>query len=365
MIVQKKELVKCLQMAMPGIESGSAVLQGADCFVFYDGKIFTYNDSISVTVPISSEGLLEEGIEGCVKAEEFFKTVSKLPGDEIKFSVTEKNTWLLKCGKAKLEMTLLDFDYAARLKNIAPKENKWVDLTEDFISGVSICKMAANKTQLSGVYIEGHDIISTDGNQMNFYMLKDIELPKFWISDSSASELIKLNKLVAVQLQDTWVHFKAEDGTLFSIKTLQTSGFPYEKIKTIIDTSDTKKAILHAKFPKEMFSAIDRAVSFSMNISECLAVRLGISKEKIVVSSERNTGKYNEKVSWEEEISEDFEPFTVYVDAQMMQFMAQRTVEFYLIKGPVRNGKSLPRLLFVTESSKHLLATLDAAVSEE
>lgn len=365
MLVQKKELVKCLQMAMPGIESGSAVLQGADCFVFYDGKIFTYNDSISVTVPISSEGLLEEGVEGCVKAEEFFKTVSKLPGDEIKFSVTEKGTWLLKCGKAKLEMTLLDFDYKTRLKNIAPKEDDWINLSDDFISGVSVCKMAANKTQLSGVYIEGRDIVSTDGNQMNCYTFKNLELPKVWISDSSAAELIKLNKLVAVQVQDTWVHFKSEDGTLFSIKTLQAAGFPYEKIKSIIDTSDIKKAILHAKFPKEMFSSIDRAVSFSMNISECSAVRLVISKEKIIVSSERNTGKYNEKVSWEEEINQDFEPFTVYVDAQMMQFMAQRTVEFYLLKGPVKNGKSLPRLLFVTDSSKHLLATLDAPVDEE
>ena len=67
----------------------------------------------------------------------------------------------------------------------------------------------------------------------------------------------------------------------------------------------------------------------------------------------------------DEEIAEDFEPFIVYVDAQMMQFMAQRTVEFYLLKGPVCNGKSLPRLLFVTESSKHLVATLDAATNEE
>lgn len=365
MLVQKKELVKCLQMAMPGIESGSAVLQGADCFVFYDGKIFTYNDSISVTVPISSEGLLEEGVEGCVKADEFFKVVSKLPGDDIKFSVTEKNTWLLKCGEAKLEMNLLNFDYEARLKTISPKDDKWIDLTEDFISGMSVCRMSGNKTQVSGVYVEGSNVVSTDGNQINLYTFKGIKLPKFWISDSSVGELIKLNKLTAVQIQDTWVHFKAEDGTLFSIKTLQASVFPYEKIKSIMDTSDIKKAILHAKFPKEVFSAIDRAVSFSMEISEYSAVRLEMSKDKIVVSSERSTGKYNEKIAWEEQFEDDFEPFTVYVDAQKMQYMAQRTVEFYLLEGPVRNGKSLPRLLFVTDSSKHLLATLNATSNEE
>lgn len=63
MVIQKKELLDSLKACMPGIETGSAVLQGADSFVFHDGKIFTYNDSISVTVPIKNDGLLEEGLE--------------------------------------------------------------------------------------------------------------------------------------------------------------------------------------------------------------------------------------------------------------------------------------------------------------
>lgn len=365
MIIQKKELVESLKMCMPGIETGSATLQGADSFVFHNGKIFSYNDTISVTVPINQEGLLEEGIEGCVKAEEFFKIVSKFPSDEIKFTVTEDGTWLLKCGKAKAEMALLNFDFETRLKNIAPDEDKWTDLKEEFAFGVGCCKMAVNKTPLSGVYFSGKDIISTDGNQMNCYVMTETELPKFWISDNAAGELLKLKKLIAMQIQDAWVHFKAEDGTIFSIKTLQAETYPYERIKSVIDTSDPEKATLHAKFPKDLFDAIDRAVSFSIDISEHSAVRLVISKEKIEVSSERSAGKYNEKVSWDEEIKEEFEPFTVYVDAQMMEFVAQRTVEFYLLKGPVRNGKTLPRMLFVTDASKHLLATLDANSEDE
>lgn len=365
MIIQKKELLENLRIAMPGIETGSATSQGGDLFVFYDGKIFTYNDSISVTVPIQSEGLLEEGIEGCVRAEEFFKVISKFPSDEIKFSVTENKTWLLKCGKAKAEMTLLDFDYSSRVKNIAPEDDSWCNLDDDFVTGIGSCKMSGNKTELAGVYVEDDSVVSTDGNQMNYYKLKETKLPKFWISDNSVNELLKLKKLVAMQVQGTWVHFKSEDGILFSVKTLQAESFPYNQVKTIIDTSDASKAILHAKFPKELFNAIDRAVSFSMDISEHSAIRLLISKEKLEVSSERSAGKYNEKVAWDEEIKTDFEPFTVYVDAQMMQFVSQRTVEFYLLKGPVRNGKSLPRLLFVTDASKHLLATLDARKDEE
>lgn len=354
MTIQRKELLESLKQCMPGIETGSAVLQGADSFVFHDGKISTYNDSISVTVPIKSNDLLEQNLEGCVKAEEFFKIISKFASDEIQFTVVENGTWILKCGKAKAEMALLNFDYKTRLNNIAPEEDNWIELKDDFVAGVESCKMSTNKTQLAGIYFEGKDIISTDGNQANCYLLKDTEIPKFWISDNSIGELLKMKKLVAMQVQNTWVHFKDDEGTLFSIKTLNTDSYPYEKIKKIIDTSNPEKAQIHAKFPKDLFSAIDRAVSFSMTISEVQAVRIVISNEKIEVSAERSAGKYNEKVAWEEKPENNFEPITIYVDALVMQFIAQKTSEFYLLQ-----GSYTPRLLFVTDSSKHLICTLN------
>ena len=356
MIIQKKDLIDRLRMCMPGIETGSAVLQGADCFVFHNKNIFTYNDTISVKVPMVQD---EESLEGCVKAEEFYNLIQKLPSDEIKLTVTEEGVWLLKCGKARAEITLLDFDFETRLNNIKPKD-EWIDLDEDFVCGIGSCKMVANKSPISGIYISGKDIISSDGNQINHYFMKKTELPKFWMSDKSATELLKIKNFTGMQIQGAWAHFKSEDGTVFSTKTLQAETYPADKIKNIIDTSDVSKAILHTKFPADMFNAIDRAVSFSINISELSAVRLTISKEKIEVSSERNSGKYSEKVAWEDEIKGEFEPFVVYVDAVMMEFVSQKSVEFYLLKGPIRNNKCIPRLLFVTESSKHLLGTLDA-----
>ena len=361
MVIQKKELLEILKASMPGVENGSAVLEGSDTFAFHDGKVFTYNDSISVMIPIKNDSLLEEKLEGCVKAEEFFKVVNKLPADEIKFTVTDKNTWLLKCGKARLEMSLLDFNFEARLKNVEPDENLWVEINDSLLDGVSCCRMSSNKSQLAGVYFEGDEIISTDGNQMNCYKLKDFKLPKFWISDNSVAELLKLKKLIAMQVNKTWCHFKAEDGTIFSIKTLQADKYPADKLLNILNSTNIEKSILHSKFPKGMFEAIDRAVAFSIEISEHLAVRLSISKEKIEISAERSSGKYNEKVSWDEEIKTDFEPLDIYVDANMISFISQRTPEFYLIAGPMVNGKCLPRLLFVTEVSRHLICTLNGS----
>jgi hypothetical protein len=39
MTISRKVLLDSLKKAMPGIESGNAVLQGADAFVFHGGKM--------------------------------------------------------------------------------------------------------------------------------------------------------------------------------------------------------------------------------------------------------------------------------------------------------------------------------------
>lgn len=358
MTISRKELLESLKRAMPAIETGTPTLQGADAFVFHDGKIFSYNDSIAVFVPLAITGLVDENVEGAVHADEFFKVISKFSGDEINFAVTENNTWILKCGKAKAEMTLMDFDFTARLQGVTPNEDLWVKISDEFVNGLGICKMAVNKTPLAGIYIKDKTIVSTDGYQINKFEMKETELPTFWISDNSVTELLKLKGLVEMQLQGTWAHFKSSDGAVFSIKTLQAEKFPFDKIVKLLDTSKPKDDDFHASFPMELFEVIDRANSFAIDISEHSAVRLVISSQGIEVSAERSSGKYSEKVAWTEgELKTEIEPMTVYVDATMMSFMGKRSLEFYLQKFTSRSGKAIPRLLFVSDSSIHLMTT--------
>ena len=357
MTISRKELLDSLKRAMPAIETGTPTLQGADAFVFHDGKIFSYNDSIAVYIPLAITGLVDEGIEGSVHADEFFKVISKFSADEINFAVTGNNTWMLKCGKAKVEVTLMDFDFTTRLQGVTPDENSWVKISDEFVNGIGACKMAVNKTPLAGIYISGKNVVSTDGYQINKFEMKDTDLPTLWISDNSANELLKLSGLVEMQLQGTWAHFKSSDGTVFSIKTLQAEKFPFDRVVSLLDTSKPKEDDFHAMFPMELFGAIDRANSFAIDLSEHSVVRLVISSQHIEVSSERASGKYLEKVSWGQELKEAVEPMTVYVDATMMSFMSKRSLEFYLKKMKSNSGKIIPRLLFVSDSSCHLMTT--------
>lgn len=358
MTISRKVILDSLKKAMPGIETGNAVLQGADAFIFHDGKIFTYNDSIAVSIPLEIDGLVDEGIEGAVHADEFFKILSKFSADEINFVVTENGSWLLKCGKAKVEMTLMSFDFTERLEGVTPdsEPGSWIELSDDFIDAIGSCKMLNNKTPMSGIYFNGKDVISTDGFQVNHCIIKS-ELPKFWISDNSANELLKFTNIKFIQQQGSWIHFKTEDESIFSIKTLDAEKFPVEKLMKLMDTSKPKKDDLNATFPEELFEAIDRADAFAMDISDHSAIRLVLSPDKIEVSSERSSGKYAEKVSWGEGFEGNFEPITLYVDPTMMSFISKRSLKFYLSKVTSKSGKIIPRFMFVSENSQHLMTT--------
>ena len=358
MNVRRTELLKALKQCLPGIENGKSVLEGVDLFVFSKGFVYSYNDIISVSVPVKSEGLLNEGIEGAVRAEEFHGIINKLNGDLIEF-IVENDKWILKSGKAKVELTLMAGDFSERFETIAPDKNKWSEISPEFTQGLGVCKMSNNRSNISGLYITSTDITSSDGFQINQFRYKGAGFEDFWISDDSAGELLKVGILTHIQLKDTWAHFKTVNNTVFSVKTLQAGQWPYEVIQGILEGHKKTKTSVSATFPKELFDAIDRASSFYLDISDSRAVRLSISSKRILVSAERIAGKFEEKVAWGEE-PPAFASFELYVDISMILFAARRSMSFYIHE----IEDNLPRMIFTTDNSIHLMASLSIDTEE-
>lgn len=354
MTIQKSKLLKKLGLCMSGIEKGNPILQGADSFIFYKDRIFAYNDMISVSVPIENTEMISENLEGAVRAEEFFKIINKMPNEEIQFEANEKS-WILKSGKARAELALIEFDYEKRLNEIQIDDN-WIDLDDDFLTGLNICKMAKNNTPLSGIFVKDKYIMSTDGYQINRFEMKDCSLPEFWISDKSMAELLKFSKLNKFQKNPTsnWVHFKSENDVAFSLKTLMTSKFPFDRCGSLLDGVDLT-ALIKGKFPAGIREVVERASVFNIRLEDHLAIKLVIGKDGIEVASENAIGNYSEKIAWEDG-EKDFEEMVVYVDADMIMSASNKTLEFYLQK--LENKP--PRLYFKTDSSIHLMSTLTA-----
>jgi len=92
MKIKKAELQKALELVKPGL-AGKELIEQSTSFAFMGNRVVTYNDEISMSVPLV-EGF---NLTGAVKAEELYKLLTKLKGDEITLELTE-NEIQITCG---------------------------------------------------------------------------------------------------------------------------------------------------------------------------------------------------------------------------------------------------------------------------
>jgi hypothetical protein len=352
MKIKRKELLEALKKCMPGIEAGNAILEGADTFVFSEGWIHSYNDSISISVPIDMEDVLE----GAVRGKEFFNILSKLPENELKFHAGEKG-WTIRSGAAKIQMSLMENLLNARIQGLHLGKAKWKDLPDNFSEAMNCCKIACNRSPLSGIMVSENHMTSTDNIRLNWFEF-DVEMDPFWISDKAAGELMKFPDIKRYAASDSWIHFQADNGACFSCKRLMEGKYPIITSKKIMESHKQLDEDLSNELPKGLFPAIERAATLSMDIGEHDAIRLTIYPDHLFCYSERSSGKYEEKLKWEEKFSDDFDPVEFHVDPSMIQYALKRSPKFFL-KQITKDEKTITRLIFFNDHFKHLLTTID------
>ena len=358
MEIKRKELLAVLQKCMPGVETGNALLEGADTFIFNGGRVYTYNDHISVAVPFQPEVPAElvdaePELSGAVKAKEFFALINKLSGDVIKFAQGD-GVWVIKAAGAKAELTLLGEGVMDRIKDLATSA-EWLPLPDNFLEGLSQCRFNANRSALSGIVVRAGVMVSTDEMRINYFKLA-APIGPFWIAQPAANELGGIRGLKDYALTDAWAHFRAEDGLVFSCKRLAHDKFPFEKIEALVSAHEKAAGDMTSTLPKDLVPAVERAAALAMDIDSHDTVRLTFTPEYIEVYSQRSTGKYSEKVAWETPPEGTAPPTALYVDHSMVSYGLKRSTSFY-IKHSEKSGKAVNRLVFVGDNIKHLMST--------
>lgn len=347
-----KALLTALQRCLPGVDTGKTVLEGADTFVFREGKIFTYNDSISVSVPFDSD------LSGAVKAKEFYNLLSKFSAESVKIVAISETVWKVKAGSAVAEFTLLD---STTLDSVvkALTVDTWKKLPKNFLDGLSLCKFSCNRSSLAGIFVKDSSMLSTDEMRINRFEL-DKKMESFWINDSAASELMKLTDLTEYSLTDAWAHFRSEAGTVFSCKRLHDEKFPAVKLLSVIKDHEQSKEDITNELPAKLVDAIERASALAMDVDSYSAVRLTFSPQCLEIYSQRTSGKYSEKIPWDKKFASDFEPVVVYVDSAMVAYGLKRSRAFYIKTVRQKRGE-MTRLIFTGAGIVHIVTTLAKA----
>lgn len=330
MTINRNEFLQALNQALPGIETGTTILEGADAFIFDEEGLHSYNDNISIFVPFVLKDKKNKNICGAVKAQDFYNLISKLSGDTFTLFPKEK-VWVIKSGNARAELTLLENAINEHIHAMVPKQLKWQILADNFIDGIGTCLFSNNKSILAGVHVENNTITSTDEIRISQYNALDKFInSSFWITDGAVHELIKLDHPKQWALSKSWVHFLTEHGTIFSCKQLSCNNYPIAKINTVVQNNAQDPNDIEGTLPKTLLAAINRAAALSKNIESFDTVQLTFSPTGIEVFTQRNSGNYTEVVQWDKPIKKQFDPISIIVDYSMMEAGMKYSPTFYL-----------------------------------
>ena len=290
MIIQRKKFLEILSDSMVGVGKQN------DFFVFHNGNLISRKDNLTVSIPIKD--VVDEVLEGCVKASELFSIFQKLKTDEVKIS-TSDNSWIFKSGKAKFEFVLLNIDVNFYNLCFDFENDDWLEIPENFFNNLKLCSMPSNNSKFPYVYIDSDRIISTDGHSLNKCDFSFSGINSFLLSEKIISDLFKFKNINKIKIKDNLILFKTIDDKIISINNINNINcFPITAIdKLFCRWNEVGASLAKLELPEELVFAVERASKLSYELFE-KCIKLSFSCENIKVYSERSTGKYTEIVDW-------------------------------------------------------------------
>jgi len=327
MEVNRKELLEVLDKVRPGVDT-KGVMESMSYFLFSGTDIVTCNYKISIHHPFETYFSL------LVKANDLYKLLSKLSSDFVTL-IAEDTKLIIKNKTVKAELpTIQDNNLSERIEFIHKSlENaKWKQLPENFCDGISICVPFASTQEyeqtLSCVYVNGNACVSSDNKRIAYVALKN-PVDSMFITASEIKKLV-VTQPVEYTISDNLLHFKNENGCIFSIQKIN-GGFP--DIQSFLDFEGTK-----INLPQDILEGIDIASILADYDNPSVSIK--VSENTIFISTESESGT----VKYKSETDYDGDDISFKINPLFLKQMIEQTKQ---------NNRSLPQII-VNETAARL-----------
>jgi DNA polymerase III sliding clamp (beta) subunit (PCNA family) len=339
MKVNRKELVRILDAVQPGIAKKEIVEQSTH-YVFAQNEIATFSDAIMVTHPYECE------LEFSVKAEDFYKILTKIEDEEVELTLV-KDTLNIKAKKTKAGLSTIVGETAMvthlieHLREAMGAKKFWKALPKDFTTGVHLCSFSASKDLTTGVKaccaVKGNMIYTTDNIRASMYEMEE-EIPDIMLTSNGINELIRY-RITEYGMSENWAHFKTPDGVTFNCKTMR-GDYPFEPIEMLFGNGCDPIIA----FPAEMTDTVESVIALaSGDVISDKAITISVTKNKITCKAEKERGWVTKTV----DVEYDGEPFTFLINPTFFSQILKQATDF-----AIQNGRGL----FTSEKFQHVLS---------
>jgi DNA polymerase III sliding clamp (beta) subunit (PCNA family) len=283
MKINKSELQAALEKVKPGLAS-KEIIEQATSFAFMGDRVVTYNDEISISHPV--KGL---DVKGAVKAQYLYAFLNKVKKEEIDIE-WEENQVKITAGRAKAGL-VFEAEVKLPIEEVGAIGD-WKAIQPEVLQAMRFCYSCCSKDMsrpiLTCVHVSGKRVEASDSYQIIRYQLeKKVPVKAFLIPASAVRELIKYD-IKQVAEGDGWIHFKTEDGTIFSSRIFEGS-FP--DVGKFLEFDGAEIV-----FPKNAIQALERAKVFAKGDvgDEFASVDVEISETGFTFASKDTSGWFEE-----------------------------------------------------------------------
>ena len=172
--------------------------------------------------------------------------------------------------------------------------DKWHKVPDGMMDALKLCHPCCSKDMsnpiLTGVHVKGDIVEGSDSYQIiQFKLEKAGQMKEFVIPATTIRELVKY-EIVKIADGDGWVHFKTDDDTIFSARTIS-GKYP--------DTTKHLKIEGHEfEFPKNVTSILEKANVFArsdFSTNDISLVTIEITNKMVKISTKNEYGWFEEK----------------------------------------------------------------------
>jgi hypothetical protein len=321
MLVNRKELLKKLQLVAPGLDKKAGIEQSSH-FVFSDARVFTFNDKVSCSMEI------DLGFTGAIVADPLLKLLSKLTEDEINLDVVDGE--LIVKGKRRKAGLRLEEEISLPI-DVIETADEWEKLPDDFSGALSLVLSCVGTDDshfiLSCVHLAPKWLESSDDFQLIRYKLDMPFKESVLVRGDSLKSICNLG-LAEVCKTDNWLHFKTNSGMVVSCRRDILEGeevFPDISEHLKMEGEETS-------LPKGMESIIDRVRIFSKEGTGNDLVQVDMKKDKIKITGSGENGWYTEI----EEAKYDGEEISFSIDPKLLLEIGKKSQVCEIGEGRMR-----------------------------
>lgn len=281
MLTNRGALLARLHEATPGLAS-KATIEQSDCFVFKNGRLTTFNDTIMVRV----ESPLDFDV--VVNAADFMGMVSKCPDEEVTVWLHEGELRIK--GNMKKAGISCSQDVALPLDAV-PTPDKWHRLGEGTLGllqqAARTCSDDDTQFLATCVHVTPDRIEASDNYRL-FRVDGATGFPVEVLIPAESIEAIEGMEVVRVAVGEGWAYFKTSSGAEIAVRC------SHEKYNDKVDEALAMHNPQEITLPANLAEMVERAEVFNTAQYDA-KVGVRIAEGELTLTSRKDNGWYKER----------------------------------------------------------------------